>query len=405
MNCAMPMLDGACARVVHRSGGCQHLWRDSRAIVGFQYLLAQPPPVNSEFRITFRRDRRAIIIGQEPPRRPPYGRWNRSKVGCYVGDIPKMADVAPLNVVFLAGADSRSTRLAIESVCSLAHVRPVAILLDTARPGLTARFRNLRRNIRREGYGYIFQRLLKPIQRLTDGMVERATPGEPAEILRRAFPDRCFSFADISHKYGLQVHRVENLNGAAAVAALSALRADLGIVIGTRILKRSTFALPRLGSINLHKGAVPRYRGMPPGFWEIYNGEESAGVTVHFVDDKLDTGPVAASSQVEISPLDTPDSLIEKLHLLGAQVLRSAVSDIQSGAARPVAQERSELKPYSRPTRRQVAELRSRLPHWRNNSAAHGILKNLFVLAIYYSGLYRFVKWRHELWGTLKTGQ
>jgi peptidoglycan/xylan/chitin deacetylase (PgdA/CDA1 family)/folate-dependent phosphoribosylglycinamide formyltransferase PurN len=245
--------------------------------------------------------------------------------------------------------------------------------------------------------GYIFHRALAAIVRATDVLVERVAPGEPpVEILRRAFPDRCFSLDDIAKKYGVAVVRAGNLNSPVATAALAAAHADLGIVIGTRILKRSTFALPRLGSINLHKGAIPRYRGMPPGFWEIYNGEKSAEVTVHFVDDKLDTGAVVAASQLEISPLDNPDTLTEKLHLLGAEVLGSAVSALQSGTASPMPQTGTEWKANSKPSRRQVAELRSRLPHWRADRAPHRILKNLFALAVYYFGIYRFLKWLHE---------
>ena len=77
-------------------------------------------------------------------------------------------------------------------------------------------------------------------------------------------------------------------------------QADLAVVLGTRILRPELFSVPRLGSVNLHKGKVPEYRGMPPGFWELYEGERSAGITVHFVSAKLDAGDVVETAEVAI---------------------------------------------------------------------------------------------------------
>jgi len=302
-----------------------------------------------------------------------------------------------LKLAFLIGADSASTRASIEAICSLSCVDPAAILLDVAKPKLATRFKNLRRNIRKEGYGYIPQRLAEAIYGVTDRVVERIFPETSVrEVLRRAFPDRCFSLADISRRYGAPVIPVNNLNSAQAAETLAGLGADLGVVIGTRVLKRGTFGLPRLGSINLHKGAVPDYRGLPPGFWEMYHGEKYAGVTVHFLDDSLDTGDIVERSQVEILPMDTPDSLLAKLHVEGARTVARAVSAIHSGAVRATAQERKGVKPHSKPTRKQVMELRRRLPHWQTPGVARGIAKDLYALGVYYSGVYALARWLHR---------
>jgi len=100
------------------------------------------------------------------------------------------------------------------------------------------------------------------------------------EILHRAFPDECFHLASLAERHGMRFIEVDNLNSDSAAEALTALKPDLAIVLGTRVLRRSTFGVPRLGSNQPSQG-VTRYRGMPPGFWELYNGEKSAGVTVH----------------------------------------------------------------------------------------------------------------------------
>src|SRR5262249_46731715 len=172
----------------------------------------------------------------------------------------------------------------------------------------------------------------------------------------------CFSLQELGRKYGFEIRGVGNLNGPEAMRVLTECNADLGIVLGTRILKRTTFSVPRLGSINLHKGKVPEYRGMPPGFWELYDGAREAGVTVHFVDDGLDTGDIVYTAGVPILPLDTPVSLREKLNQKGACAMAEAVSLIQAGS-RGQAQVPTSVKPRLKPRRAEVLRLRKQLPH------------------------------------------
>jgi peptidoglycan/xylan/chitin deacetylase (PgdA/CDA1 family) len=308
--------------------------------------------------------------------------------------MPKMV----LRVVFLVGGDSAATRSSIAAVCRLAGIQPVAILLDTDRNSLSARYRNLRRNIRRNGWGYLSSRFAGALHGITTAAVENVFPRRDIEkVLRLAFPDECFDLHSLAAVHGMELIEAGNLNSPAAAAALSRLNADLGIVLGTRVLRRGTFAVPRLGSINLHKGAVPKYRGMPPGFWEIYNSETTAGVTVHFVDDSLDTGDIVAVSEVAISPLDTPETLLTKLHLAGDQTLAEAVTNIKDGEVAPIAQKSRAEKPHTRPTRRQVAELERRLPHWRRANPLKETLKNVWMLTVYYSGLFALARVYHRL--------
>ena len=301
-----------------------------------------------------------------------------------------------LKVVFLVGSDSSSCRAAIESVCRLPHVKPGAVLLDTSSAGPATRFKNLRRNIRKEGYSYLLRRVLNALAAGTGALMDRSSHrAEAQSILARAFPGVSFTLKDLCNRFEMPLIAAGDLNSPEAVERIRETNSDLGIVLGTRILKRPVFSAPRLGSINLHKGAVPDYRGMPPGFWEIYNQGKSAGVTVHFVDESLDTGDIVATSQVEITPLDTPDTLLVKLHRAGAETLAAAVRAIQDDTAKPVKQDAGLRKAYSRPTYKQVAELRRRLPHWNRPSPLPTLVKNLYVLAVYHSGLFRLVKWWH----------
>ncbi len=297
----------------------------------------------------------------------------------------------PLRVVFLIAEPSASTELSIAQVCRVPGVQPLAVLIDTDRPAWRQRQRNLRRNIGREGLGYIYHRGISALRHFLEHCADRVIPAAEVEaILHEAFPDR--TLQRLSQLHGFQVTEIGNLNGTAAQERLRSLKPDLGVVLGTRVLRPPIFDIPRLGCVNLHKGRVPDYRGMPPGFWELYDGAASAGVTVHFVDEGLDTGDVLAEKEIPIHPKETPESLVSKLNIEGAQLLAEVVSQICQGTSRRSPQPSSGHKSRTRPTRAQQLELARRLPHWRRLSDTRQVVKLALWLAIFYSGLYALIR-------------
>ena len=88
------------------------------------------------------------------------------------------------------------------------------------------------------------------------------------------------------------VIKVDNYHSFEAINAMREAGADLGILYGTNIVKESVFAIPRMGSINIHQGLAPYYRGGPTVFWELLNEEREVGITVHFVAANVDTGDI-----------------------------------------------------------------------------------------------------------------
>jgi peptidoglycan/xylan/chitin deacetylase (PgdA/CDA1 family) len=307
---------------------------------------------------------------------------------------PKTPGCSCFRVVFLVGGETESTRQSIEEVCRLQGVTPVAVLVDTAKPNLSRRFRNLRRNVRVSGAGYFVSRLTGAIRSRLEAAAVAVVPlAEVEALLRRAFPERIFSLEELGAKYGFRVKRVGNLNSAQAIAALGACRATLGIVLGTRVLKKPTFSVPELGCINLHKGKLPEFRGMPPGFWELYEGAETAGVTVHFVDDGLDTGDIVRSAEILIHPKETPESLRTKLDFEGSRVLSEAVASLRDGRAVRRSQPSWSGRPKTKPTLREKAELIRRRPYLRQHgSDLKAIFKTALYLFLLRTGIYEFVR-------------
>ncbi len=297
-------------------------------------------------------------------------------------------------VVVLTAFDKRWTCDVILRLIHLPNVKIVGILLDRQPQSFRRRLRNLRYNIKREGFACLCFRALDFIETFLDKVSESIIDKEECwGLLRSSFPDRPLALADLNTRYNLPLYEVSNLNSPHAIELLRGLNADLGVVLGTRVLKRCVFSIPRIGCINLHKGKVPEYRGMPPGFWELYESQAAAGVTVHFIDDGLDTGDIVGEAEVSIHGADTTTTLEKKLDICGGELLASCVLALANGTATLRRQSVSNFKPKTSPTWHQRSQLDKKLglPS-RERKILKNIGKTLAYLAMYYGGLFQFVR-------------
>jgi peptidoglycan/xylan/chitin deacetylase (PgdA/CDA1 family) len=159
---------------------------------------------------------------------------------------------------------------------------------------------------------------------------------------------------------GIRLIAVEDMSAPSTVQQVQSFGADLGLSLAAPILKRALFSIPRLGTLNLHKGRVPDYRGMPPAFWELWNDEQQVGCTVHWVDDGLDTGAIARRGMVARARYSDLRGLQLQLDDLGIRLMSEAASDALVGRSSPERQPPGG-KTYRKPTLAQVAELRRRI--------------------------------------------
>ena len=85
---------------------------------------------------------------------------------------------------------------------------------------------------------------------------------------------------------------------------LKSYNPHLIIVVAFRMLPKSVWSLPALGTFNLHASILPKYRGAAPINWAIINGETKTGVTTFFIDEQIDTGSIIDSAECIIDPQD-----------------------------------------------------------------------------------------------------
>jgi len=307
-----------------------------------------------------------------------------------------------LKVIFLVGLDCASTRQSIEAVCRLPGVEPLGVIVSDERLSLSGRLKRLFRRTRERGWSYAVHRVLEAIASTTTILVNETavSQAEVSGVLRQAFPDRCFSIADIGRKYGIKIEAAENLNSPDAVRVLKESGADLGIALGIRGLVANVATIPVQGWITVQEGVASEGGGVALGFWELYDGASSVEVSVRLTKSDAGRGDVIARSSVTIQEWETPDSLLEKLNDEASHVLVSAVTLIRDGKAAPLQRDMEEHKPRREPTREEVMLLQKRLPHWIRNSAVSTIVRNLYVLFVYYSGIYFVVRKCHRLSGS-----
>jgi len=111
----------------------------------------------------------------------------------------------------------------------------------------------------------------------------------------------------------------------------------------TDFVPKEMIALSTFGGINYHPSLLPKYRGGSAINWAIIKGETETGVTIHQIDDGVDTGPIVLQQKVAIAPDDTVKTLyFQKLYPLGVEMVAQAVRLIGEGRARPVPQDHSQ---------------------------------------------------------------
>lgn len=89
-----------------------------------------------------------------------------------------------------------------------------------------------------------------------------------------------------------KMERVPDVHAEEVLARVHGLEPDLGVIYGGPILRPELFEIPRLGTLGIHHGRLPAYRGKKTTFWELYHGEEGAGVTIQRLNAGLDTGDI-----------------------------------------------------------------------------------------------------------------
>lgn len=129
-----------------------------------------------------------------------------------------------------------------------------------------------------------------------------------------------------------------NLKDETFLEELKSLNANLQIVVAFRMLPEVVWKMPTLGTFNLHASLLPNYRGAAPINWAIINGDTKTGVTTFFIDDKIDTGAMILSSEIEIGSNENAGELHDRLMLLGSATVIDTLTLLEKGNVKTTVQ-------------------------------------------------------------------
>jgi methionyl-tRNA formyltransferase len=137
---------------------------------------------------------------------------------------------------------------------------------------------------------------------------------------------------------GTRLMQPVSLKDEGFLAELRELDADLFIVVAFRMLPEVVWAMPKMGTFNLHGSLLPLYRGAAPINWAIIKGEKTSGVTTFLIDKEIDTGNILMQRECPIGERENVGSLYDRLMGIGATLVVETVEGLVKGELTPMPQ-------------------------------------------------------------------
>jgi len=165
-----------------------------------------------------------------------------------------------------------------------------------------------------------------------DSIVE--TPGLEVAFVVARFDNPDPVLQEKTQNFGLPWLELSNVNADQSLEQMAALHPDINVSMSfNQIFRQSFLDITPQGAINCHAGALPFYRGRNVLNWALINGDKSFGITVHHVDEGIDTGDIIIQEHVAIADDDDYGAVLATAHSRCANVLHTALVQIVDGSA------------------------------------------------------------------------
>lgn len=147
---------------------------------------------------------------------------------------------------------------------------------------------------------------------------------------------------EIAVNAGIPVFQPETFREEESVETLRALKPDVCAVVAYgRILPQKVLDVPTRGCINIHASLLPKYRGSAPYQWAVLNGEKETGVTAMYLCREMDAGDIIDISKTPIGENETAGELLDRLAVLGADLLSKTLTRFAAGPVQGMPQDAS----------------------------------------------------------------
>lgn len=143
---------------------------------------------------------------------------------------------------------------------------------------------------------------------------------------------RYYTFQQLAQHYGISVQLMGNVNASTTSDYIRSFQPD--VILSCRydyIFKTEVIQIPRIGILNVHPGALPAYRGVLAPFYALMNNEQRLGVTVHWIDEGIDTGNILKIEYLERDPQKSVFDYYISLYTLGIHYVIDLLSILEQG--------------------------------------------------------------------------
>lgn len=148
---------------------------------------------------------------------------------------------------------------------------------------------------------------------------------------------------EVALAHEIPVFQPENFREDETVEQLKALQPDVVAVVAYgRILPQRVLDIAPKGFINIHASVLPQYRGSAPYQWAVLDGQKETGVTAMYLCREMDAGDMIDVAKTPIEPNETAGELLDRLAVLGAELLSKTLSRVERGEAEGIPQDHSQ---------------------------------------------------------------
>jgi methionyl-tRNA formyltransferase len=161
-------------------------------------------------------------------------------------------------------------------------------------------------------------------------------------------------------KHGVVCELVPDVNAEDFRQRLREAGTDLLISVSCpQIFKKPLIELPQLGCLNIHGAILPHYRGVLPSFWMLANEEKNAGVSIYYVNEKIDAGELCGQRIFEILPGESLDSFLTRSKAIAAELLLEVLEKVEDGTVTRSPLNLADGSYYSWPNKEAVTRFRA----------------------------------------------
>lgn len=177
----------------------------------------------------------------------------------------------------------------------------------------------------------------------------------------KIFPLKNFiSLQKCAYYYNIPVSYTNNPNGSEYIEMLKTRRPDIIINQSQFIIKKELLNIATIGILNRHNALLPKNRGRITPFWVLYNEEAESGVSIHFVDEGIDSGPILVQKRFNIDKNETFGSLVKKNYKWANKAIIEALDNIEKGPVNYIPNIEEQATYNTIPSLREAWEYRKR---------------------------------------------